>query len=184
MTAIAPELSPLIGPAPAGPTLRPLPPVSRQLPAVPFALLVFGLLLVGMVGYLVLQTTLQQQAFTLNDLRAEADALSAQESYLEAGLAARTTPQELARAAQTLGMVANPYGTFIDLTSGQVTGVNQVVAGQELPKLNQALANAMAVTSVAAPALTDAATSAVAPATTDSQTGANTANTANQSEEA
>ena len=112
-------------------------PARGRLADVSFALLALGLLLIGMVGYLFLQTTLQQQAFTLNSLHSTADVLSARESYLEAGLAARTTPLELARAAAALGMVANPYGTFIDVRTGQVTGVGRPVQGQELPRLAQ-----------------------------------------------
>jgi len=107
-----------------------------RLADVPFSLFALGLLLAGMVGYLFLQTTLQQQAFTLNSLRSEAAVLSARQSYLEAGLAARTTPLELARAAQGLGMVVNPYGTFIDLRDGQVLGVNRPVQGNELARLS------------------------------------------------
>jgi len=109
----------------------------RRLADMSFALLALGLLLIGMVGYLFLQTTLQQQAFTLNSLQSTAAVLSARESYLEAGLAARTTPLELARAASALGMVANPYGTFIDVRTGQVTGVGRPVQGEELPRVSQ-----------------------------------------------
>jgi hypothetical protein len=107
---------------------------------VPFGVLVIGLLLAGMIGYLFLQTELQRQAFELNDLRIEASYLQARESYLEAGLATRTTPLELARSAAALGMVANPYGTFLDVRTGEVLGANRPVAGNEVPVMSAPVA--------------------------------------------
>jgi hypothetical protein len=162
VTVLAPDLRP--APAPqreAGPFLQTVPGALRRRSGAPFTVLVFGLLLGGMIGYLMLQTTLQEQAFKLNDLRSEAEVLSARQSYLEAGLALRTTPQELARAAQDLGMVANPYATFIDLATGAVTGVGQPAAGTEFPRLEipaTTTTTATATTAEAAPAVADPAT--------------------------
>jgi len=121
-----------------------------------------------MVGYLVLQTTLQEQAFTLNTLRSESDELSARQSYLEAGLVARTTPLELAQAARSLGLVANPYGSFIDSTTGQVTGVTTVVRGDELPTLNT-ISTSQSQSVLAATALASAAPTSAAPSTAQPQ---------------
>jgi hypothetical protein len=166
---------PVIQPSPTPVTeepvrLVPLPGGRRGLSDIPFTLLVFGLLLGGMIGYLVLQTTLQEQAFELSDLREEAELLEAREAYLEAGLATRTTPLELARSASALGMVANPYSTFLNLTTGVITGVNRPVVGDELPIISAPLpteaeiaaAEAAAAEAAAAQAAAEAAAAAAA----------------------
>jgi hypothetical protein len=90
------------------------------------------LLMGGLGGCLLLKTSLQEQAFELSSLRAEAERLGDHEAFLRAGLALRTTPAELARAAAGLGMVANPYGAYLILPGGQVQGVTRPVNGSEL----------------------------------------------------
>jgi hypothetical protein len=115
--------------------------------------LVFGVLLGGMVGYLFLQTTLQQQAFALNGLRDETSILTAREAYLEATLATQATPRELARAAAAVGMVANPYAVYLVVPTGEVRGVVHPVAGNELPGISTPPPSATrAAAAVAAPA--------------------------------
>jgi len=126
-----------------------LPPRRRRLTAVPsakltqaprrgwpkaiFPIAVLALLAGGLVGHLVLQTAIQEQAFHLAALQDQADSLSAQQAILSAALEQQSTPEQLAYAAAGLGMVANPYTTYLDLATGQVTGVNTPVRGDELP---------------------------------------------------
>ncbi|MDR1450127.1 MAG: hypothetical protein LBI84_08025, partial [Propionibacteriaceae bacterium] len=80
-----------VRPAMPAPSLRGLPSQGRRFGGAPSAALVFVLLLGGMVGYLVLQTTLQEQAFTLSGLREQNRVLTAREAYLEATLATQST---------------------------------------------------------------------------------------------
>ncbi|MDR1388102.1 MAG: hypothetical protein LBJ44_11090 [Propionibacteriaceae bacterium] len=107
----------------------------RRLSGLPFTVLVVGLLAVGLGGCLWLKTTLQEQAFELSGLRAEAERLGNHAAFLQAGLAIRTTPAELARSAADLGMAPNPYGVFLILPTGQVQGVPHPVSGTELPSM-------------------------------------------------
>jgi hypothetical protein len=116
-----------------------------------FALLVLGLLMTGMVGYLMLQTSLQEQALSLHQLNQEADVLRARESYLRAGLATRTTAQELARSARDLGLTPNLRAAFIDLAAGQVVGAGQTVTGDEAPGLSRPVVPAPVVPAVPDP---------------------------------
>ncbi|MDR1078956.1 MAG: hypothetical protein LBL55_09925 [Propionibacteriaceae bacterium] len=114
------------------PELRPAAPAPPRLGGLAFTALLVALLVGGLGGCLLLKTSLQEQAFELSSLRAEAERLGDHEAFLRAGLALRTTPAELARSAAALGMVANPYGAYLILPSGQVLGVNRPVNGLEL----------------------------------------------------
>ncbi|MDR1264533.1 MAG: hypothetical protein LBK42_02920 [Propionibacteriaceae bacterium] len=173
MTVLAPATRPQAPPSDHRPPDRSPTPGLQALPTPVrrpanglFALLVLGLLMTGMVGYLMLQTSLQEQAVSLHQLNQEADILRARESYLRAGLATRTTAQELARSARDLGLTPNLQATFIDLTAGQVVGANQAATGDEAPGLSRPVAPAPvvpAVPVVADPAAVDPAVDPAAP---------------------
>ena len=98
-----------------------------------FPLTILALLAVGMVGHLVMQTRIQDQAFELGALQEQVDRLSAQEAILHATLDKQSTPQQLAYTAANLGMVANPYSTYLVLGTGEIRGTDEVVRGNELP---------------------------------------------------
>ncbi len=114
----------------------PLPEKDHAWPKGVFPATVLALLAAGLIGHLVLQTSIQEQGFELADLQSQAEYLSSQQSILQATLDTRSTPQQLAQAASSLGMVANPYVSYIDLASGEVTGVNKPVRGDELPEVS------------------------------------------------
>jgi len=101
-----------------------------------FPVLILTLLALGMVGHLFLQTKIQEQGFELSALQTQADQLSAKAIGLQAALDQASAPQEIARRAAALGMVANPYSTFLHLPSGQVTGVKKPVKGNEVPVIS------------------------------------------------
>ena len=103
-----------------------------------FPLTILALLAVGMVGHLVMQTNIQDQAFQLGALQEQADRLSAQEAILHATLDKQSTPQQLAYTAASLGMVANPYSTYLVLPTGQIVGTDEAVRGNELPIISAA----------------------------------------------
>jgi len=103
-----------------------------------FPLAILGLLAVGMVGHLLLQTKIQEQGFELGGLQTQVEHLSAQEAILHATLDKQSTPQQLAYAAANLGMVANPYSTYLILPSGEVVGTDEAVRGNELPIISAA----------------------------------------------
>jgi len=120
--------------------LRPVAPPQRSHALIKgsFPLMVLALLAAGMVGHLVMQTKIQDQAFELGALQTQADRLSAQEAILHATLDKQSTPQQLAYTAAGLGMVANPYSTYLILPTGEVIGTDEVVRGNELPIISAA----------------------------------------------
>lgn len=94
----------------------------RHAPRVPFAALVLGVLGLGLVGLLVLNTSLQQGAFHARDLEARAESLSERRDALEVRVAALRSPQRLARQAAAMGMVPNDNPAFLRLRDAKVLG--------------------------------------------------------------
>ena len=113
-------------------------PQPSRLPKGFFPIVILALLAVGMVGHLLLQTKIQEQGFELGGLQAEIEQLSAQETILHATLDKQSTPQQLAYSASQLGMVANPYSTFLVLPAGEVIGTDRTVRGNEVPIISAA----------------------------------------------
>lgn len=115
--------------------LRLVPPPRPRMARVPFLLVLIGLVGVGMVGLLLLNTGLQNQAFEASLLRQEA----AQTSYKQGELAqlaieAEST-RELSRKATELGMRPNQGVAFIELPDGRISGEPVVADGQFQPSV-------------------------------------------------
>ena len=117
------------------PELRRVPIPARRMPMVPFAGLVIALLAIGMVGLLLLNTHLQDRAVEIRAAQRESTDLAHRVSDLESEVNRANSPANLAGRASELGMVPNPNGVFIDLTSGKVIGVPKAVTGTEYPSL-------------------------------------------------
>jgi hypothetical protein len=88
----------------------------------PFAVLVIGLLVAGVVGLLTFNTNMQQTSFKATALQHEATRLGAEEQSLNMDLDHLRDPQRLAIAAKKLGMVAPAQPAFIRLSDGRVLG--------------------------------------------------------------
>ena len=88
-----------------------------------------------MAGLLMLNTTLQSQAFESRTLNRRATELAYSQADLENQLDALAAPQELARRASELGMRPNPFPAFLVLPSGKVVGKPIPVSGHEVPAL-------------------------------------------------
>lgn len=101
----------------------------------PFLLVLIGIFGIGMAGLLMLNTTLQSQAFESRTLNRQATELAYAQADLENQLDALVAPQELARRASALGMRPNPYPAFLVLPSGKVVGEPTPVSGHEIPAL-------------------------------------------------
>lgn len=101
----------------------------------PFLLVLIGIFGIGMAGLLMLNTTLQSQAFQSRTLNRQATELAYAQADLENQLDALVAPQELARRASALGMRPNPYPAFLVLPSGKVVGEPTPVSGHEIPAL-------------------------------------------------
>lgn len=89
---------------------------------VPFIVVVSLLLVIGLIGLLVLNTTLAQGSFTLNDLQKRSALLADEQQQLTQIVAVAQSPQQLATRASKLGMVPEPNPVFIT-TGGKVLGV-------------------------------------------------------------
>jgi len=88
----------------------------------PFLALVSMLLLGGVVGLLLFNTSMQQASFATTALEQQATRLAAREQSLSMDLDRLRNPQRIAGAAQRLGMVQACSPAFLQLGSGRVTG--------------------------------------------------------------
>jgi hypothetical protein len=94
-----------------------------------FALVVGGLLILGMVGILVINTSLAQGAFTISELQAQRATLTQQEQTLAEQVAGAAAPESLEQRARAMGMVPSETPVFLSLPSGQVLGKAKAAAG-------------------------------------------------------
>jgi hypothetical protein len=108
---------------------------AARLARFPFLLVLIGIFGIGMAGLLMLNTTLQSQAFESRTLNRQATELAYAQADLENQVDALAAPQELARRASALGMRPNPYPAFLVLPSGKVVGEPNPVGGKEVPAL-------------------------------------------------
>ncbi len=88
----------------------------------PFVSLVTLLLLGGVVGLLLFNTSMQQSSFTATSLEQRATLLSAREESPGMQLEDLRDPQVIARKAQQLGMRVPAAPLFLDLADGSVEG--------------------------------------------------------------
>lgn len=89
---------------------------------VPFVLFVSVILLLGVVGLLMFNTSMQQASFAMDTYRERAVSLAAREEQLAATLEQARDPQTLATKAQELGMVQPNCAPTLALGSGTVEG--------------------------------------------------------------
>lgn len=87
-----------------------------------FVLVILSALSVGMLGILIINTSLAQGAFTLGELRSQYGGLARTEAVLTEEIAALSTPAALEVQARTLGMVRSPSLAFIQIPDGTVLG--------------------------------------------------------------
>jgi hypothetical protein len=115
--------------------LRAVQPPASRLSRAPFLLVLIGVFGLGMAGLLMLNTTLQNQAFSSRALDRQATELAYAQADLENQIDLVSAPPELARRASALGMRPNPYPAFLEMPSGTVVGKAQPVRGSEVPSL-------------------------------------------------
>ncbi|WP_210443453.1 hypothetical protein [Nocardioides sp. SYSU D00065] len=100
-----------------------VPRVRTRAPRVPFVTLVSLVLVGGIVGLLLFNTSMQQASFAASSLEAQADALAAREQTLRMELDELRNPQRVAEEAQRMGMVIPAAPVFLDLETGRTSGV-------------------------------------------------------------
>ena len=100
-----------------------VPRVRTRAPRVPFVTLVSLVLVGGIVGLLLFNTSMQQASFAASSLESQADTLAAREQTLRMELDELRDPQRVATQAQQMGMVIPSAPVFLDLESGTTSGV-------------------------------------------------------------
>lgn len=103
-------------------TVVPRPRTRRQAPRIPFVTLVSVILLAGVVGLLLFNTSMQQASFRASALEQQVDDLTAQEEALRTELQELRDPARVANKAQQAGMVIAGPPNVLDLGTGEVTG--------------------------------------------------------------
>ena len=122
----------LVSPPPSTrPRLRPVADPTPRLARFPFLLVVIGVFGVGMAGLLMLNTTLQNQAFEARALNRQVTELAYVQADLERQIDEQAAPERLALAASQLGMRPNPHPAFLVLPEGRVIGEPKPVSGSE-----------------------------------------------------
>lgn len=98
-------------------------------PRTPFAILVGVVLLLGVVGLLMFNTSMQQASFTATELEEKATILNAKKQELRMELDRLRDPQRVSEAAAGLGMVPMTTPAFLRLSDGTVLGVPERATG-------------------------------------------------------
>jgi cell division protein FtsL len=104
-----------------------VPRARTRAPKVPFVTLVSLVLISGVVGLLLFNTSMQQASFAATALEEQATNLAAREQTLQMELEDLRNPQRVATQAQEMGMVVPPAPTFL--------GLDGTVRGELLPAL-------------------------------------------------
>jgi hypothetical protein len=129
-TALAPE--PGMGTdanRPTLPRLRVAPPAPVSVPKAPFVAGVLVTVITAVVGILVLNTKINENAFRLEALQKQQGRLDRSEAELTKDLADKSSSTSLAAAARRLGLV-DSKPAFITLPDGKVLTVPQPATGQ------------------------------------------------------
>jgi hypothetical protein len=98
--------------------LRAAPPAPVSAPRAPFVALVLVLVLAGVVGILVLNTRIAENAFKLDALKTKQAGLDRDEERLRSDLANKESPVTLASRAKQLGLVPSRTPAFLVLPDG------------------------------------------------------------------
>ena len=109
----------------------------------PFVMLVSLVLLLGVIGLLLFNTSMQQAAFATTALEQQATTLSAREQALQMELDVLRDPQHVAERAQKMGLVQPCGSATLRLSDGKVLGEQCVgVCRRRAPAAGQAAGQA------------------------------------------
>jgi hypothetical protein len=89
---------------------------------VPFVMLVSFVLLAGVIGLLMFNTSMQQAAFATTSMEQQAATMTAREQTLRMELDMLRDPQRVGLEAQRMGMVMPANPAFLRLSDGKVLG--------------------------------------------------------------
>ena len=94
----------------------------KQIAAVGFGLIISGIILIGMLGGLFVNTLLSQGQFEIQELQNKSIALADEHEVLAQNVARMESPEILKQKAIEIGMVPSPGSAFIDLRDGRLLG--------------------------------------------------------------
>jgi hypothetical protein len=104
------------------PWLRVAPPLPVAVPRAPFIALILVVVVGGVLGILVVNTKINENAFRLTELREQQSALDVQEQQLKQEIARAEDPGNLTAQARKLGLVEGTP-VQIRLPDGRLTGM-------------------------------------------------------------
>jgi hypothetical protein len=99
----------------------------------PFIVLVLALAIGGLVGLVLLNTAVNENAFRLHDLDTKQESLDKQESQLQQELDDREAPAKLAEQAKKMGLVPAGDPAFVVLPDGKVVGTPEPAEAPSSP---------------------------------------------------
>jgi hypothetical protein len=105
-----------------GPRLAVAPPPPVPVPRAPFIGLVLLVVVGGVLGVLLLNTEIDENAFHLEELRREQAALDQRQQELEEQIAAASSTAQLAAAARQLGLVRAGDVGRLRMPDGEIQG--------------------------------------------------------------
>jgi len=115
-------------PAPQ-PRLRVAPPLPVAVPRTPFLIVVLTVVIGGVLGILLLNTKINENAFKLDDLHRKQTSLTQQQQELERELAVKESSGDLEAQARRLGLIPADKPAYLRMPDGRVFGVPQPATG-------------------------------------------------------
>src|SRR3954447_12680764 len=112
------------------PRLRVAPPAPVSVPRAPFIAMMLVVVIAGVVGILVLNTKINENAFRLDALQRNLKTLDRAEDGYNRQLANFESPSNLAAEARRLGLVPADSPAFIKLPDGKILGVPRPASGK------------------------------------------------------
>lgn len=94
----------------------------KQIAAVGFGLIISGIIFIGMLGGLFVNTLLSQGQFEIQELQNKSIALADEHEVLAQNVARMESPEILKQKAIEIGMIPSPGSAFIDLRDGRLLG--------------------------------------------------------------
>jgi hypothetical protein len=108
----------------------------QKAPRVPFVSLVSLLLVGGVAGLLLFNTSMQQASFAATSMEQQAAVLAGKEESLRMELHRLRDPQRVAARAKQLGMVPAPDPAFIRLSDGKILGTPTPAASENTMRID------------------------------------------------
>ncbi|TDN43462.1 hypothetical protein EDF64_108134 [Curtobacterium flaccumfaciens] len=151
----------------------------RARPRIAYAVVAVAALGILLLAQLGISMVLSQGAYTLNSLSAEQTNLSRTQQSLSEELRVLDSPQNLARNAQALGMIANSTPVYLDPRTGRVYGTpTPAVADQATASTENQVPNSLLADVPLAAQQGDTSTSKESGSTTGSDSTATSGSTA------